>query len=84
VRASPSKKRASIELGLLSVAADGFDRATGKGFLAEAALFVGLRLLVEEGMTTVVIALEVSWRGLAAEVTINALVIYIVGTGNVL
>jgi hypothetical protein len=35
-------------------------------------------------MTTVVIALEVGWRSLAAEVTVNALIVHVVSTGDVL
>jgi hypothetical protein len=68
----------------VAVATDGFHGAAGQGFFAEGALVVGLRLLIEEGMTAVVITLEVSRCGLAAEIAVDALIIDVVGTGSVM
>lgn len=72
------------EVKQLAVATDGLDRATGEGFLAESAFFVGLRLLENVGMAAVVITLEVCWRGLAAEVAVDALIVHVVGTFSVM
>jgi hypothetical protein len=47
-------------------------------------LFVRLRLFVEEGMTTVVITLEVSRGGLAAKVAVDALIVDVIGAVGVL
>lgn len=69
---------------LFAIATNGLHRAAGEGVFAEAALFVRFRLLVEVGVATVIIALEVGGRCLAAEVAVNALVIDIVRAGNVL
>jgi hypothetical protein len=78
------KSRFCLEQRLLSVAADGFYRAASEGFFTEGALVIRLRLLVEEGVATIIITLEVGWRCLTAQVAIDALVIDIVGTFYVL
>jgi len=67
-----------------AVVADGFDGAAGEGFFAEGAFFLGFRLFIQVGMATVLIAFEVRGCGLPAEVTVDALVIDVVGSLDVL
>jgi hypothetical protein len=62
---------------LLAVRTNGFHRATGHSFLAEALLFIVLRLLVHVAVATVVVAGEVGRGGFAAKVTVNALVVHV-------
>jgi hypothetical protein len=69
---------------LLAVATDGLDWAAAESFFAKRALFVRFRLLVEEGVAAVVVALKVGWRGLTAKVAVDALIVHIVGTVYVL
>jgi hypothetical protein len=69
---------------LLAVATDGFHRAASEGFLAELTLGISLGLLVEEGVTAVVVTLEVGGSGLAAQVAVDALVIDVIGSIDVL
>jgi hypothetical protein len=78
--ATDHRDESEIALRLLAIAANGLDRAAGEGFFAEILFLVGFGLLVNVGVTAVVIALEVGGRGLAAEVTINALVVNVVGS----
>ena len=61
--------------GLGAVVADGLDRAAFLGFLALAFFLGGFRLLVDEGIAAVVVALEVVGGGFAAEVAVDALVV---------
>jgi hypothetical protein len=68
----------------LTITADGLDRAALESFFALGALIVIFRLLVEEGVTSVIITLKVSRRSLAAKVTINALIVHVISTGDVL
>lgn len=58
-----------------AVVADGFDRATFHRFLAESLFFGAFRLLVDVGVTSVVIAGEIGRSGLATQIAIDALVI---------
>jgi hypothetical protein len=61
-----------------AIVTDSFDRTTFLGFLA-ARLFVRIfRLFVDERITAVVIALEIIGRRFPAQVTINALVVYVI------
>ena len=69
---------------LFAVATDGFDRATCQSFFSQSALIVAFRLLENERMTTVVITLEVRWSCFAAEIAVDALIVHVVGTGDVL
>lgn len=70
--------------GRLAVIADRFHGAAGLGFLAETNFFVVLRLLEDVAVATVVVAGEIGGRGLAAKVTVNALIINEEFTFNVL
>jgi hypothetical protein len=83
--ASASGLGAKIELspGLGGVVADGFHWAGFLGFLAAGFFVRGGRLLVNEGVTPVVIALEIVRRRFPAQVAINALVVHVVFAGNV-
>ncbi len=65
------------ECWLLSVFADGLDRATFHRFATEVGFLVVLGLFEDERMTVVIVALEVRRSGLAAEVTIDALVVHV-------
>jgi hypothetical protein len=47
-------------------------------------LFIGFRLLVEEGVTTVVVTLEVGRGSLAAEVAVDALIVDVISAVGVL
>ena len=68
---------------LRAVVTDRFDRATFHRFLAQT-LFLGrFRLLVNELMTAVVVALEIRGGGFAAKVAVNTLLIDIELAGRV-
>ena len=67
----------ALRVSLRAVAADGFDRAAFHGFLAELLLVRALRLLVEETVAAVVVALEIGGRGFAAEVSVDALIVHV-------
>jgi hypothetical protein len=69
---------------ILAVVANGFHGAAGLGFLAKANLIVAFRLLEDVAVAAVVITGEIRGRGLAAEVTIDALVIHEEFAGDVL
>jgi hypothetical protein len=58
-----------------AVVANGFDRATFHRFFAEHFLLRGLWLLVNVGMTPVVVALETGWCRFAAQIAVDALII---------
>src|ERR1700730_8077470 len=87
---SPSSFRrfASTEPGgyrnLPAVGADRFDRAAFHRFLAERFFLGALGLLVNEGVAAVVVALVICGRGFAAKIAIDALIVDVVGPGNVL
>jgi hypothetical protein len=63
---------------LAAVVANRFDRATFLGFLATGFFFRRFWLLVNEGVAAVLIALEIIRGGLAAQIAIDALIIYVV------
>jgi hypothetical protein len=69
---------------LFAVVADGFDRASGHGFFAETDFFFVLRLLENVAVTSIVIAGEIGRCGLAAEITVNALVVHVERASGVL
>src|ERR1041384_2485022 len=69
---------------LSAVAADRFDRATFHRFLAKRFFLGALRLFVNEGVAAVVVALVIRRRRLAAEVAVDALIIDVIRSGNVL
>ena len=60
-----------------AVVANRFDRATLHRFLAERFLLRGLWLLVNVGMTPVVVAFETAGCRFAAQIAVDALIIYI-------
>src|SRR5205085_8418439 len=69
---------------LRAVAADRFDRAAFHGFLAKRFFLGTLRLFVNEGVAAVVVAFVIRRRGFAAKIAVDALIIDIIRTGNVL
>jgi hypothetical protein len=64
-------------LGLSPIVADSLDGTALHGFLTLFALFVVFRLLIHVGITFVFLALEIVWCRLTAEVTVDALTIYV-------
>ena len=78
----PTKKAAgrnlrlnSFKLGLTAVVADCLDRAAFLGFLATRFLVGIFRLLVDEGITAVIVPFEIVRRGFAAQIAIDALIV---------
>ena len=67
-----------------AVVADRFDGATFHRFLAKRFLFGRLGLLVNVGVTAVVISLEIGGRSLAAQIAVDALLIDVERAGCVL
>jgi hypothetical protein len=68
---------------LSAVVPDRFDRATFHRFLAKRFFLGALRLFVNVGVAAVVVAFVIRRRGLAAKITVDALIIDVVRTGNV-
>lgn len=68
---------------LFAVVADGFDRAGGDGFFAEKGFFFCFRLFEDDAVSAVVVAVEIGRGGLAAEVAVDALIVYVVFAGSV-
>ena len=66
-----------------SVIADGFHRTAFHRFLAKLLLFGTRWLLVNVGVTAIVIAAKITRCGLSAEITVDTLVIDIVLAGDV-
>jgi hypothetical protein len=66
-----------------AVVADGFHGAAFLGFVAALFLVGRGRLLVNEGVTAVFVALEIVRGRLAAQVTVNALVVHVEFAGDV-
>jgi len=58
-----------------AVVANGFDRTTFHRFFAERFLLWSLWLLVNVGMAAVVVTLKIGWRGLAAQIAVDTLII---------
>lgn len=69
---------------LFTVTTDGLYGAASKGFFAESAFVIRLGLLVDVGVAAVIIALEVGMGRFAAQVTVNALIVNVVGSCYVL
>jgi hypothetical protein len=87
---APNKKAPGTWPGALkirglfvAVVADRFNRAAFQGFHAERDLIFGRRLLVHEGIATFVMTCEKARRGLATQVTVDALLIDKKFAGNV-
>jgi hypothetical protein len=68
----------------LTVATNGLDWAALEGLFTESALVIRLGLLVEVGMTAVVVALEISRCRLTAEIAVDALIVHVVCAFSVL
>src|SRR5436309_9805230 len=60
---------------LRAVAADGFNWTSFHRLLAEPFFFRGFWLLVNIGMAAVVVTFEIGWRGLTAQIAVDALII---------
>ena len=73
-----------IALSVLGVVADRLDGAALHGLLAESLLLGGLGLLVDIGVTAILVALEVGGCGFAAKIAIDALVVAVVGSCDIL
>ncbi len=67
-----------------TVIADGLDGAAFFGFLAAAFFFWGFGLLKDERVTAIFIAFEIIGGRLAAQVTINTLVVHVILSRDVL
>ncbi len=67
----------------LAVIADRFDRATFHGFLAELLFFRSFGLLIDVGVTAIVVTGEVGRSGFPAQIAVDALVIDIKLTLNI-
>ena len=61
--------------GLGAVVADSLNRAAFEGFLTESDIIFSRRLLVDERVTSIVVAREEIRRGFAAEIAVNTLLI---------
>jgi hypothetical protein len=72
----------AVELG--AVITDSLDRAALFGFLASSFLIGACGLLKHVAIAAVLVALEVIRRGLAAQITVNALVVDIILSRHVL
>src|SRR5205085_5718825 len=73
----------SSDLILSAVAPDRFDRATFHRLFAKIFFFGRLRLLVNERMTTVVVAFEIRRRSFAAQIAVDALLVDVEFAGGV-
>jgi hypothetical protein len=63
---------------LTAIVANGFDRATFLGFLAASFLLIVLGLLVNEGISAVIVPFKIIGSRLPAKITVNALVIHVI------
>jgi hypothetical protein len=63
------------ELRAVAVVPDRFDRTAFHGFFAKSFFFRRLRLFIDVGMAAVIIPFEIGWRGFAAQIAIDALII---------
>jgi hypothetical protein len=68
---------------LLTVIANGFDRAALFGFFAARFFFRILGLLEDERIAAIVISFEIVGRRFTAQITVNALVIYVIFASGV-
>jgi hypothetical protein len=69
---------------LAAVIANGFDGTTFHRFFAKGLFLWRFRLFINVGMAAVVVALEIRGRGFAAQIAIDALVVDVELSGNVL
>jgi len=76
-------RSAILQKKILAVVADRFDRATFHRFFAARFFLRILRLLVNVGMSTVIVALEICRRGFAAQIAIDTLVVDVKFPGDV-
>jgi hypothetical protein len=67
----------------VAVVADGLNRAAFERFHTERNFFLGGRLFVNEGIATLVMTGEKRRRRFAAQIAVDALLIYVKLTGNV-
>src|SRR5436853_152116 len=74
----------NLELPLCPIVPNRLDRATFFGLFAARFFLRGLRLFINVGITSVVVALEVVGRRFAAKIAVNALVIHVVLAGDAL
>ena len=79
-----SFKNLSVRLSGVAVVSDRFDRAPFHGFFALGFFFGSGRLLVNVGITAVVIAREIVRRRFTAKVAIDALIIDVELARNVI
>jgi hypothetical protein len=66
-----------------AVATDRFNRTTFHRFFRELLLLGTFGLLVDEGISTIVIPFEAGWCCLSAQIAVNALVIDVVSSRNI-
>jgi hypothetical protein len=63
------------ELRAVAVVPDRFDRTAFHCLFAKSFFFRRLRLFINIGMAAVVVPFEIGWRGFAAQIAIDALII---------
>ena len=68
----------------MAVIANGFDGAAFHSFLAQCLLGRALRLFEHVGITPIVVAGEVLWGRFAAQIAVDALVIHVEFTRDIL
>jgi len=66
-----------------AVVADGFHRTAFLRFLAPTFLFLVFRLLKDDGITAIIIPLEIVRSGFAAEIAVYALIVYEILAGHI-
>jgi hypothetical protein len=59
------------------IIADRFDRTAFHCFFAESFFFWRLRLFIDVGMAAVIVSFEIGRRGFAAQIAVDALIIYV-------
>ena len=72
-----------VRLSLISIIADGFHGAAFLGLFALRLLLGRTGLLIDERITSVIVAFEIVRSGFAAQVAVDALVIDVEFAGNV-
>jgi hypothetical protein len=82
--AARSRVIAACHLCAVPVAADRFNRTPFHSFFAETFFIGRLRLLIDVGVTAVIIAFEIGRSCLAAQIAIDALIIDVEFPGYVL
>jgi hypothetical protein len=74
---------APYRLRAVPVVADRFDRTAFHGFFAESLFFWRLRLFIDVRMAAVIISFEIGGRGFAAQIAVDALIIYVEFAGDI-